>query len=136
MAKAKKIPIPPNILENARNLRKNLTDAEQLLWRLLRDRLFANKKFRRQHPIGRYILDFYCHELKLAIEVDGRQHNVSSGRKYDEKRTRYLNEKGIRVVRFWSNDVLQETDSVLELLWREVHLPSPQPLSQRERGLK
>ena len=67
----KKIPIPPNILKNARNLRKNLTDAEQLLWRLLRDRLFANKKFRRQHPVGRYILDFYCHELKLAIEVDG-----------------------------------------------------------------
>ena len=71
MPKAKKISIPPNILKNARNLRKNLTDAEQLLWRLLRDRLFGNKKFRRQHPVGRYILDFYCHELKLAIEVDG-----------------------------------------------------------------
>jgi very-short-patch-repair endonuclease len=60
----------------------------------------------------------------------------SSGRKYDEKRTLYLNEKGIRVVRFWSNDVLQQTDSVLQALWQEVHLPSPQPLSQRERGLE
>jgi very-short-patch-repair endonuclease len=124
----KKAPIPNDILKNARILRKNQTNAEQFLWGLLRDRRFAGKKFRRQHPIGRYILDFYCHELKLAIELDGGQHNEEAGQKHDENRTRFLNEQGIRVIRFWNNEVLQQTDSVLESLWREVHWtqkPSP-----------
>jgi very-short-patch-repair endonuclease len=67
----KKPAIPEDIFKYARELRRNQTDAEQLLWGLLRDRRFAGKKFRRQHPVGRYILDFYCHELKLAIELDG-----------------------------------------------------------------
>ena len=125
----KKTAIPDDILNNARELRKSQTDAEQLLWSLLRDRRFADKKFRRQHPVGRYILDFYCHELQLAIELDGGQHNEDAVREYDSERTRFLNEQGIRVIRFWNNQVLQETDSVLEALWNAL---TPTPLPEGE----
>jgi len=125
----KKTAIPDDILKNARELRKDQTDAEQLLWGLLRDRRFADKKFRRQHPVGRYILDFYCHELKLAIELDGGQHNESHSQQYDEARTRYLKEQGIEVIRFWNNEVLQQTDSVLEALWNAL---TPTPLPEGE----
>lgn len=125
----KNTPIPNDILKNARKLRQNQTDAEQLLWSLLRNRRFANKKFRRQHPIGRYILDFYCHELKLAVELDGGQHNESLAKQYDENRAQYLEEQSIRVVRFWNHDVLQQTDSVLEALWNAL---TPTPLPEGE----
>ena len=125
-------PIPPDILKNARSLRSKQTDAEQLLWGLVRDRRFAGKKFRRQHPIGRYILDFYCHECRLAVELDGGQHNDEETRSRDDRRSRFLREQGVRVVRFWNHDVLLQTESVLESLWDEVHGdvgysdPSPQ----------
>ncbi|SDW36973.1 DUF559 domain-containing protein [Nitrosomonas communis] len=122
----KKAPIPEDILQNARELRKNQTDAEKLLWGLLRDYRFAGRKFRRQHPINRYILDFYCHELKLAIELEGGQHNEDTTQQYDEERTRLLNEQGIRLIRFWNNEVLQQTDSVLEVLWN-AFTPTPLP---------
>lgn len=125
----KKTPIPDDILRNARELRQNQTDAEQLLWKLLRDRRFAGKKFRRQHPVDRYILDFYCQESKLAIELDGGQHSDEATKQYDEDRTRYLNEHGIRVIRFWNNQVLQETDAVLESLWSAL---TPTPLPEGE----
>jgi very-short-patch-repair endonuclease/predicted GIY-YIG superfamily endonuclease len=125
----KKKPIPDDILKNARELRKNQTDAEQLLWGLLRDRRFAGKKFRRQHPVDRYILDFYCHELKLAVELDGGQHNEEVAQHYDKERTRLLNEHGIQVIRFWNNEVLRQTDSVLEALWNAL---TPTPLPEGE----
>ena len=121
-----KAPIPDDILRNARELRQKQTDAEQLLWGLLRDRRLAGKKFRRQHPVDRYILDFYCHELKLAIELDGGQHSEEATKQYDEDRTRHLNEHGIRVIRLWNNQVLQETDAVLESLWNAL-TPTPLP---------
>jgi very-short-patch-repair endonuclease len=125
----KKKPIPDDILKNARELRKNQTDAEQLLWGLLRDRRFAGKKFRRQHPVDRYVLDFYCHELKLAVELDGGQHNEEVAQHYDKERTRLLNEHGIQVIRFWNNEVLRQTDSVLETLWNAL---TPTPLPEGE----
>ena len=127
-----KPPIPPDILTHARSLRRRQTDAEQFLWGLLRDRRFAGRKFRRQHPIGRYILDFYCHERRLAVELDGGQHNEEEARSRDDRRSRFLREQGVRVVRFWNHDVLLRTDSALESLWDEVHgdvgtsVPSPQ----------
>jgi len=132
----KKQVVPPDILENARELRKNQTDAEQLLWGLLRDRRFLGKKFRRQHPVGRYILDFYCHEEKLALEIDGGQHNPEDQREYDDKRTALLNEQGIRVIRFWNNEVLQQTESVLEALYLELSNKSstPSPLTPLPKG--
>ena len=133
--------IPTQILEYARSLRGSQTDAEQLLWGLLRSRRFAGKKFRRQHPIGRYILDFYCHENKLAVELDGGQHNDGEAKLRDDSRSGFLGEQGIRVVRFWNHDVLQQTESVLESLWHEVHAesssssPSPQTPLPRGEGL-
>jgi very-short-patch-repair endonuclease len=142
--------LPTDILKYARELRKNQTDAEQLIWNLLRGRRFLGKKFRRQHPVGRYILDFYCHEEKLAIELDGGQHNEPVQEKKDSKRTEFLEKQGIKVLRFWNNEVLQQTESVLEALYNAIHLalpssPSPPtplpkgegsqvPLSPWERG--
>jgi len=95
----------------ARGLRKRSTDAEQLVWQHLRDRRLGGFKFRRQHPIGRYIVDFVCTECRLVVELDGSQHMVNLTA--DEKRTRDLAQAGYRVLRFWDNDVLRNTDAVL-----------------------
>ncbi len=100
--------------QGARELRKNLTDAENLLWRRIRNRQLLGHKFRRQFPIGNYIVDFACLSLKLIIEVDGSQH--MSNIDYDNMRTQYLESRGFQVFRFWNKDVLTETDSVLEAL--------------------
>ncbi len=120
----------PKLIELARKLRSDQTDAENLLWQLLRNRQLANAKFRRQHPIENYIADFYCHEHKLIIELDGSQHHTSVGKKQDAIRTKRLNELGIKVIRFDNRQVLVETEGVLELL-QEALTPT---LSQRERG--
>lgn len=87
-----------------------MTDAERRLWWLLRDRRLAGEKFRRQHPFGPYVLDFYCERLRLAIEVDGAQHIES---KQDQRRTVWLAEHRCTVIRFWNNDVLNEPKTVL-----------------------
>ena len=116
--------IPPEILHNARELRTTLTDAENLLWALLRSRRFCGFKFRRQHPVGRYILDFYCHDALLAIELDGGGHADADQKEYDAERTKELDGAGIRVLRFWNNDVLKNTESVLEQILGEL-FPSP-----------
>ncbi len=100
-------------LNLARNLRKNQTLAEQILWSKLRSRGLSGFKFRRQHPIGNHILDFYCSEANLAIEIDGGQHAEEENIKRDNQRTALLNQKGIRVIRYWSNNVLENTEEVL-----------------------
>ncbi len=130
--------IPAEAIEFARILRKQQTDAETLIWHLLRDRRLAGFKFRRQHPMPPYTVDFYCHEAGLVIELDGGQHADS---KRDRKRDEWLRERDLRVLRVWNNDVLQETESVLQAIWNALHEPSrsqqrphPQPLSPRERG--
>ncbi len=115
-----KPPLPPKLLERARELRKEATDAEQLLWKLLRNRGVNDTKFRRQHPIGRYILDFYCHEIQLAIELDGSGHLEEFQAVYDEERTQNLQAEGIQVLRFWNNAVLKETETVLEEIWLTI----------------
>ena len=117
----------------ARALRKNLTDAEKLLWRHLRDRQLDGCKFRRQHPIGKFIVDFVCVEKKLVIEVDGGQHATKV--EADLQRSEYLRKKGYRTLRFWNNEVLQKTESVLEavLLSLSEDAPSPRP-SPPNRG--
>jgi len=123
--------LPSDLLAIARELRQNQTDAERLLWRLLRNRSLAGAKFLRQHPFPPYVLDFYCHELKLAIELDGGQHNLPEGRLHDKVRTAKLAEHGIRVLRFWNHEVLRDTESVLEAIYqaiverREELRPSP-----------
>ena len=116
----------------ARTLRRNSTDVERLMWRLLRDRRFAGVKFRRQVPIGPYVADFASIEHRVAVEVDGGQHGGAS----DERRDVFLAARGWRVLRFWNNDVLQNRNGVLEHLLHVTREPSPQPSpAARERGL-
>lgn len=100
------------LVPRARSGRRDQTDAEKALWQYLRNRQLNGYKFRRQYPIKNYILDFYCVEKQLAIELDGSQH--ISRKHYDNKRTVELRALGIHVIRFWNNDVLQNIDGALE----------------------
>jgi very-short-patch-repair endonuclease len=118
----------PTLVQFSRQLRAQQTDCELLLWQRLRSRQIANLKFRRQFPCPPYVLDFYCAELKLAIELDGGQHFETSGLIHDQRRTLYLYQQGIEVVRFSNLEVLQYMDAVLEQIIRIAaarKLPSP-----------
>ena len=95
----------------ARELRRETTEAETLLWKNLRNRQLAGLKFRRQQPIGRYVTDFCCEEEKLVVELDGGQHADDTDR--DEERTQYIEKFGYRVIRYWNNEVLIDIESVL-----------------------
>ena len=103
-----------------------MTDAEKVLWRVLRSQQVSGFKFRRQHPFGDYILDLVCLENRLIIEVDGGQHGERA--KEDETRTRNLLTAGFRVLRFWDNEVLQQIEAVKERIWREVQGGQTHPL--------
>ena len=98
-------------LSRARQLRRDSTDAEQTLWRALRAKHFAGLKFRRQQPIGPYIVDFVSFQAALVIELDGGQHDEQAER--DETRTLYLNSRGLQVLRFWNNEILPNPDAAL-----------------------
>ena len=102
----------------ARSLRRNSTSAEQTLWQYLRHKRFKSLKFRRQYPIGPYIVDFVCLNKKLIIELDGSQHLKQVA--YDTERTEYLEYLGFRVLRFWNNEVLNQLPSVLRMIWDNV----------------
>ena len=134
------MPIPPELLTFARQLRQSQTDAEHLIWRILRGRRFGGFKLRRQQPFGGYILDFYCHEALLAIELDGGGHAEVQQIEYDHVRTEVLAGAGITVLRFWNHDVLQHTESVLEAIWSALNQTlSPSsglrpPSPSREKG--
>jgi adenine-specific DNA-methyltransferase len=101
----------------ARSLRQNATDAEGLLWSCLRNRRVNKRKFRRQHPVDPYVLDFYCAELQLAVELDGGQHNSPEGRVHDSRREAFLRAKGIETLRFTNHAMLTDTDTVLNVIW-------------------
>ncbi len=101
----------------ARNLRKNMTDAEQALWQKIRFNQLG-VKFRRQTPIGSFFVDFYCHEYGLVVELDGSHHIDQA--EYDEQRTLYLQSLGLRVIRFWNNDVLLNIEAVLEEIMTSI----------------
>ena len=107
------------MLNFARNLRQNLTDAECLLWSRLRRRQVAGFKFRRQHMIGPYICDFVCPEAEVVIELDGSQHLDAAG--YDSRRDDFLRSQGFRVLRFWNGHVLSETENVIETIFEALH---------------
>ncbi len=109
----------------AKTLRKEMTEAERKLWHALRGRRLLGCKFRRQQPLGPYIVDFVCLEKKLVVEVDGSQHMLQPHT--DQKRTRWLQKSGYRVLRFWNNDVLEHVDAVLEKIAAELASPPPQP---------
>ena len=108
------------LLSYRRELRQNQTEVERLFWERVRDGRFFGLKFKRQYSVGPYILDFYCREKNLAIELDGSQHieNVD----YDNERTSYLKNFGFIVLRFWNNDVMKNTDAVLEAIRIELKI--------------
>ena len=108
-------------LELCRDFRKNPTKAEAFLWEILRAKRFDGFKFRRQHLFKDYILDFYCPELKLAIEVDGQIHVDEQQVKYDQERTASLQESGILVLRFWNSEVLNNLPSVINRIRSFTH---------------
>ena len=108
----------PNLMHNGRNLRKNMTPAEQRLWKHLRGKRLGGYRFRRQQPLGQYVLDFVCVDAKLVIEIDGGQHAEQTA--YDETRTRYLQNLGFTVIPFWNNEVLQQTDAVLTAILHKL----------------
>ena len=117
-------------MNRARLLRKKATEPERILWRHLRNRNFAGYKFRRQHPLDGYVLNFYCPSAKLAIELDGGGHNYRTGQIRDRTRSEFLARHGVVVLRFWNHQIRQELDSVLRAIWfaleeRQQNNPSP-----------
>ena len=102
----------------ARALRTDLTDAERHLWYHLRDRRLDGWKFRRQFPVGRFVVDFVCIERKLVVELDGGQHSETTVQ--DTARTAFLNAAGFRVLRFWNDEVFREGEAVLEVIVRAL----------------
>ena len=115
----------------AKNLRKRSTDAERLLWHHLRGKQLEGYKFRRQEPIGSYIVDFVSFSKKIVIELDGGQHALETER--DFKRDSWLQRQGFKVLRFWSNEVLANTEGVIETILRELGAP-PLPLTSSHEG--
>lgn len=100
------------IVLKARVLRREETRAEKILWEKLRNKKLG-VKFRRQHPVDMYILDFYAPDIKLAIELDGSTHNIKENREYDNDRKEYLKSKGIEILRFWNSEMEKNLESVL-----------------------
>jgi very-short-patch-repair endonuclease len=117
------------LVNRAKDLRKNQTDAEKCLWHHLRNRRLLGYKFRRQEPMAsNYIVDFVCIDKKLIIELDGGQHLEAIA--YDKHRTEKLNSLGFHVLRYWNNDVLCRTDAVLQDIVQYLNPPHPDPLPQ------
>jgi very-short-patch-repair endonuclease len=104
----------PITFKNAKRLREEMTVAEKILWNHLRKRQLNNTRFKRQHPIGLYIVDFYCHAAKLVIEVDGEIHNSDERIVYDRLRTHELEALGLKVLRFSNNRVIHEIENVID----------------------
>ena len=112
------------MLSFSRGLRRHSTDAERLLWHSLRGSQLG-AKFRRQHEFGPYILDFFCVERGLAVELDGSQHSEVDAESRDEARTNFLQSRGLRVLRFTDREVLLELPGVLEVIRQAIERPSP-----------
>ena len=104
--------------ENRRALRNNLTNAEAALWKIISNSQVEGRKFRRQHSVDLYILDFYCPSERLAIELDGAHHYTDEGVEYDRKRTEHLNTLNIKVIRFENKDIFERTEAVIEEIKR------------------
>ena len=113
--------------DRARAMRTNATPAEQRLWAMLRDRRMPSCKFRRQHVIAPYIVDFACIERSLIVEADGSQHVDSIS---DQKRDVYLSRRGFRILRFWNNDVFENPSGVFEIIYAALHTPHPPTAAQ------
>jgi very-short-patch-repair endonuclease len=123
--------ISERIKKYSRLLRKNQTDAEYRIWKHIRARRFEGLKFKRQESIDMYIADFVCYEKRIIIEMDGGQH---ANNEKDKKREAYLIKQGFDVLRFWDNDVLKNTDGVLESIRQKILAPSSRPSPARGEG--
>jgi len=129
--------VEADLLGRAREQRKNMTSAEKKLWQRIRSKRLG-VKFRRQHPINRFIADFYCHEAKLLIEVDGGYHDEEEQWEYDTGREKELENLGIRVIRFTNDEVEQNLEGVVEVIQKQLHHPTahlphpPAPSPTRE----
>jgi very-short-patch-repair endonuclease len=110
-----------------KSLRNEATPAEQALWRMLQRSNLGGYKFRRQHSVGRYIIDFYCPLERLAIELDGDSHFTEEAIEYDRERTSLLNSLNIRVLRFYNTDVYENLDAVCESILEELKATTPNP---------
>lgn len=113
------------IHQRARDLRKSLTPAERVLWNVLKNRKMSGYKFRRQHPIYRYIADFYCHELRLVIELDGGVHDEVDQQEHDSNRDQVIREFGIQILRFKNEEVINDFKNVVEKLKEFLPRSSP-----------
>ena len=120
----------------AKTLRANATPHERILWRALKELPIEGSHFRRQAPIGPYVVDFLCPAKRLIIELDGGHHNEDGMAARDLERQRWLENEGYRVIRFWNNEVLQQTEAVLESIFEALiqACPHPGPLPQAGEG--
>jgi very-short-patch-repair endonuclease len=124
--------------ERARRLRRNATEEERILWSQMRKGRLESFKFCRQHPMGRFVIDFVCLERRLVVEIDGFQHGLPAYEAGDLLRTRWLEESGYRVVRFWNSDIRRQLDNVLETILGELSerasLRDPTPALPHQGG--
>jgi very-short-patch-repair endonuclease len=118
---------------NAQKLRRTLTDAEQKLWSHIRNRQLMGFKFRRQAPIGKYIVDFVCFEHRLVIELDGGQHAVNQD--YDHSRSEWLLSQGFKVIRFWNHDVMNNIEGIKDVIALNLAAPHPDLPPQGGKGI-
>ena len=125
--------LPAYIIELCRRLRRESTSAEQLLWHCLRRKQLSGFKFRRQHPIHRYIADFCCPEARLIIELDGSVHDDGDQAVYDRERDEYLATRGYRILRFKNTEVINQTEVVLQTIL-DTLTPNPSPLKGEGQG--
>ena len=123
----------PNI-ELARALREKPNWAAKLVWRWLRDRRFSGYKFRREYPVGKYFLDFFCEEARLSIELDGFQHGYPQQRAYDAERTKYPETLGIMELRFWNSRLRRESQAIRDIIFSTLQRRSPHPLPAYTRA--
>ena len=108
------------IMRRAAELRRNMTDAESLVWAKLRNRQVCNQKFRRQHPINNFIADFYCHQKRLVVEIDGGIHSIPEQHERDQGRTYMMNQLDLEVLRFTNDEVYDNIDGVIETIRRTI----------------
>jgi very-short-patch-repair endonuclease len=118
--------------QNRKDLRNNGTSSEATLWKFLQKSQLEGRKFRRQHSIGNYIVDFYCPTERLVVELDGQHHFETSGQLYDEERTKYLNSLNIQVIRFENQDVFRANETVLEKIKLSFRPPLTPPFQGGE----
>jgi very-short-patch-repair endonuclease len=106
----------PLIMKRARELRSRMTETEKILWDVVRENTIQGLKFRRQHPLNNYIADFYCHKIKLVVEIDGLVHFTETAKEYDEYRTNVMNSLGIEVLRFTNEEICNDLSNVINAI--------------------